>query len=82
MAYINLLTYNTTNFKCLFLKMFSADCMWDGWGKWTPCSTTCGIGNKVRTRTILSDESNEDCVGPTHQLQSCADKPCENNPSE
>ncbi|KAJ8986046.1 hypothetical protein NQ317_013931 [Molorchus minor] len=28
---------------------------WDHWGKWSPCSVTCGVGKMTRWRHCVSD---------------------------
>ncbi|XP_026189835.1 uncharacterized protein LOC34621048, partial [Cyclospora cayetanensis] len=39
------------------------DCIWGEWRQETPCSTTCGGGFEVWTRTLFSGESEEACGG-------------------
>jgi competence ComEA-like helix-hairpin-helix protein len=31
------------------------DCIMDPWGSYTPCSVTCGFGEKIRTRGVLRE---------------------------
>ncbi|KAI0228940.1 Hemicentin-1, partial [Lamellibrachia satsuma] len=53
-------------------------CPVDGnWGPWslmTACSTTCGPGNKTRTRTCTNPApagGGNECVGTNHEVKAC-----------
>ena len=41
------------------------------------CSTACGIGTRVKTRTKLVEEENGGtCTGKTEELETCKIKEC------
>ncbi|CAF4850696.1 unnamed protein product [Pieris macdunnoughi] len=55
------------------------DCIVSEWSEWTPCSVTCGFGDKFRTRTVLRETREKGRVCPplkdrTHcgNINSCA----------
>ena len=54
------------------------DCQWSSWSAWSPCSKTCGNGQKAKTRTVLRTASNggKDCVGDNRITQQCQISQC------
>lgn len=48
--------------------------VWDHWGKWTPCSVTCGEGKMSRWRHCVSEAC--DPGEKEAQIKSCKRKPC------
>ncbi|XP_068104559.1 hemicentin-2 [Hyperolius riggenbachi] len=47
---------------------------WTGWSSWSQCSTTCGEGNRQRTRSCFSpppQNGGKPCVGKDTELQPC-----------
>ncbi|XP_030641181.1 adhesion G protein-coupled receptor B1 [Chanos chanos] len=45
---------------------------WDEWSPWSLCSSTCGRGNRDRTRTCKPPQFGGDpCVGPAKQNKFC-----------
>ena len=54
------------------------DCHWSSWSTWSPCSKSCGNGQKAKTRTVLQTARNggKDCVGNSRITQQCQKKQC------
>ncbi|XP_063826907.1 spondin-1-like [Ostrinia nubilalis] len=55
------------------------DCLVSEWGEWSPCSATCGFGNKYRSRRVLREKRGDgrhcpDLVERDHcgDVNSCA----------
>nr|XP_039272367.1 uncharacterized protein LOC120346648 [Styela clava] len=48
---------------------------WSGWGKWSECSSTCGLAYMRRRRTCYSVGLST-CSGSTFQSQKCTVVPC------
>lgn len=48
--------------------------IWDHWGKWSPCSVTCGVGKMTRWRHCVS----EGCAPGEKeaQIKTCKKKVC------
>ena len=47
---------------------------WGPWSLMTACSTTCGPGNKTRTRTCTNPApagGGNECVGTNHEVKAC-----------
>jgi len=55
----------------------AAKCQFTDWSKWSSCSTTCGGGQKERTRTLFEDPDNlgKKC-GAINEMASCNAQPC------
>ena len=61
---------------------FLANCIWNEWEKWGLCSTTCGGGQQLRSRTKLQIAQNggQECPGTSQDWpRTCNDDLC---PSE
>ena len=54
------------------------NCLWSSWSEWTPCSKTCGKGQRTKTRTVLRTAKNggKDCTGNSRRTQQCRMKKC------
>ncbi|CAH1183466.1 unnamed protein product [Phaedon cochleariae] len=48
--------------------------MWDHWGKWSPCSVSCGVGKMTRWRHCISKA----CASGDKeaQIKTCTLSPC------
>jgi len=55
------------------------DCQWSKWGQWEKCVGHCGIGRKVRRRTISTGAKNggTPCYGSDVSEEPCQLPPCE-----
>jgi len=53
-------------------------CVWDEWGNWGICSTTCGGGVSHRTRVVEKEAVNggDQCHGDEDQEEACHQEPC------
>ena len=52
---------------------------WTEWGKWTPCSVSCGNGFKHRHRycdSPVPQYGGDKCDGVSHQRIACFRGPC------
>ncbi|KAJ8964542.1 hypothetical protein NQ314_004838 [Rhamnusium bicolor] len=49
--------------------------MWDHWGKWSPCTVSCGLGKMTRWRHCVS----EGCSPGEKeaQIKTCSHRPCQ-----
>nr|DBA33551.1 TPA: hypothetical protein GDO54_001218 [Pyxicephalus adspersus] len=43
----------------------------EGWSQWGVCSTTCGQGSQVRTRSCVSSPYGTLCSGPLRETRTC-----------
>ncbi|KAM9572871.1 SCO-spondin-like [Guaruba guarouba] len=51
-------------------------CRWSPWGRWAPCTVTCGHGRQRRHRTPIAVAGAVPCEGPQEQSRDCAEGPC------
>ncbi|XP_078333125.1 SCO-spondin-like isoform X2 [Crassostrea virginica] len=52
---------------------------WTDWIPWSPCSVTCGHGQKTRARSCTNPQPSKggkDCVGNIYEMQSCNEGLC------
>jgi len=54
------------------------DCLLGEWQEWSPCSSTCGGGQHMRSRDIAQHPANggKGCGDPLSEITECARKPC------
>lgn len=54
------------------------DCELAGWSEWSQCSSTCGDGQQLRTRTVLQASQNGGklCTGNLTLVRGCKAAPC------
>lgn len=67
----DLLLYTFYNFNLPFLL---AESVWQQWGSWTTCSTTCGDGTRSRARSC--NVANSPCVGNSREESACNLRAC------
>ncbi|XP_042527185.1 cartilage intermediate layer protein 2 [Dipodomys spectabilis] len=48
---------------------------WGAWGAWGPCSGSCGLGRRLRSRSCPAP-AGEACPGPAQEAHKCALPPC------
>ena len=58
----------------------SGDCRWSDYSSWSSCSTSCGEGVQVRSRTL--QEGGSQCEGDPDQFRRCFLAPCLTPPSD
>ncbi|PPS96829.1 TSP1/LNR (Lin-12/Notch) repeat containing protein [Cryptosporidium hominis] len=62
-------------------------CNMGDWSSWSSCSTSCGLGSRLRARWLLSEPENEEALsenlinsesvcGPLFQTKACNDRSC------
>ncbi|XP_052255771.1 coadhesin-like isoform X2 [Dreissena polymorpha] len=52
---------------------------WSTWGSWESCSVTCGVGQKLRSRTCTNPSPSvygKACAGNTEAFAVCINRPC------
>ena len=72
------------NYVCIAMNLkkfsfiFSVNCMWSSWGRWSSCSMSCGKGIRQRRRTITrnSKHGGKKCSGSKMIKQYCNTKKC------
>ena len=54
------------------------DCKWGDYGDWSPCSTTCGEGTKIRSRSesIVASNGGKKCDGNSTEVSLCNEGLC------
>ena len=55
------------------------DCVWDDWSLWGACSVTCGDGEKIRSRAILTPAENGGVpcdAGNAREVRLCVNPKC------
>eukprot|EP00933_Yihiella_yeosuensis_P042301 TRINITY_DN36854_c0_g1_i1.p1 TRINITY_DN36854_c0_g1~~TRINITY_DN36854_c0_g1_i1.p1 ORF type:complete len:648 (+),score=94.54 TRINITY_DN36854_c0_g1_i1:65-2008(+) len=54
------------------------DCVLSEWASWGECSRTCGGGTQFRVKEVVREasEGGRPCNGDLHQVESCAEMPC------
>ena len=64
----------------LMMSCCTVPCVWSSWDAWSPCSHTCGTGEKTRMRTVLQEAQydGEPCEGLGVETMQCEDEPCSN----
>ena len=57
------------------------DSVWQEWGQWSECSTSCGNGSKVRARACSEPAfgGNDTCVGNSTETIDCLRSECPGN---
>ncbi|KAK2574393.1 Ectin [Acropora cervicornis] len=53
---------------------------WSVWGAWSPCSATCGDGQRSRSRSCTNPPPSgggADCVGASQEIEGCNRRSCE-----
>ena len=53
-------------------------CLWGEWGELGECSTTCGDGERRKTRPVEKNATNNgpECEGPSEDTEPCSNDPC------
>jgi len=53
-------------------------CVWDEWGEWTTCTTTCEAGSTARERLVLKAAINNgtECQGDSLEIEVCNEDVC------
>lgn len=55
--------------------------LWGCWTEWSPCTVSCGVGQKTRTRECLTEGSGESndisCDGPDAEFETCEMPNCD-----
>ena len=61
---------------CSLIITANPEPQWTQWSSFSPCSTTCGNGTQVRTRTCQNFGTRGKCQGPTTKTNLCNVRPC------
>ena len=66
------------HFRCFFFFKVPVDCSWNPWTEWTPCSVSCGIGQRLRDRSFIqSVNGGMDCnSAESNEEEFCNTEPC------
>jgi hypothetical protein len=64
--------------KACNVQLCPIDCVEEGWGDWSACTTTCGGGQQIRNNPIKIQAANNGkaCSWQRQQTQVCNDFPC------
>ena len=54
--------------------------MWESWGQWSHCSTSCGNGSRVRGRSCNVPWGNDHCPGNSTEIGDCVSTECPGSP--
>jgi hypothetical protein len=55
----------------------AVDCKWTEWGTWTPCTASCGTGQRQRNRTTEGPHwGGTGCTGPRQEFETCSSNNC------
>lgn len=64
------------------VKKATTDCIYSPWSDWSPCTKTCGTGNRLRTRNATNAiNGGAKCQGPFVEVQPCNTHQCPTDPS-
>uniref|UniRef100_A0A3Q1FCU8 SCO-spondin n=1 Tax=Acanthochromis polyacanthus TaxID=80966 RepID=A0A3Q1FCU8_9TELE len=51
-------------------------CVWSSWSNWSPCSVSCGEGQRTRYRSLIPETEGLDCHFEEVQHKPCKPGPC------
>lgn len=59
--------------RCANIPVPPRDCIWNHWGEWSDCSTSCGAGWQTRIREIamLARDGGAECTGSINETVKC-----------
>jgi hypothetical protein len=52
-----------------------AECLYGEWSAWSKCSTSCGVGSRVRFQTLMF-QSSANCQSSNHEIEDCSIESC------
>lgn len=70
----------TTKRLCLNVSGFAPSGEWGCWSDWSPCSVSCGVGTRLRSRKCLSmgdDFNGNGCDGSSVEYDECEQPLCD-----
>ena len=73
---IDILTY--FSFINKIITSSQVDCVWSPFGNWSTCSKTCGSGERVAKRSIITESigGGKECDGDSMKIEACNEGPC------